>query len=371
MKRYDDLFERVVDMENLYAAYENARKRRHFKTEIMECSQHIEEVLCALQQNLISGEWQPGKYHQFETRKEVKRRIINAPTFRDRIVHHAMIQVVMPLFEKKFIYDSYACRLKPKRFIDEPKFYFDCRKKGTHRAVQRLQQFIRSAPKQAYVLQCDISKYYLTIDHEILKGEIRRTLADKRLLAVWDKIIDGYIEPVNPVIEEIWARDGCQTAKGVPIGALTSQLAANIYLNQLDHFAKDRLRVPKYLRYMDDFIIIAPTKAELHYYLAEIRAFVETKLKLKLNPKTKIFPVSRGIDFAGYRTFRDYILPRKRNVKAAKIRFKNLSHLYRLGLVDEEDIRSRVESFLGYVKHCKASRTTASTLAHLVLTKGD
>lgn len=398
MKRHDDLFDRIVDLENLYAAYENAREHRHFKNEIMACSRRLENELCDLRFDLLVGEWEPGGFYQFESRTEVKRRIINAPTFLDRVVHHAIIQVVMPLFERKFIYDSYACRLKPKRFYGEAAFQFERRKKGTHRAVKRLQKFIRSVENtsrtgKAYVLQCDISKYYLTIDHEIMKRELRRTIADRRLLEVWDKIIDGYHEPINPTIREILKRKirretsdpalieaydrriddetTAKTGKGVPIGALTSQLQANIYLNPLDHFVKETLHEKHYLRYMDDFLIVADTKEMLKEHLSAIRWFVEERLNLVLNPKTKIFPTSRGVDFAGYRTFHDYILPRKRNIKAAKIRFKNLSYLYKHGRAGFEDVKPRVGSFLGYVKHCKASKTTESTLAHLVLKKGD
>lgn len=375
MKRYDGLFRLIVDIENLYVAYQNVRKRKHFKRDIMRGSLHIEKTLKEIQQTLIDGTWSPDSYHQFECRSEVKRRTINAPSFRDRIVHHAIIQVVMPLFEKKFIYHSYACRLKPKRCYWEPIFVFERKKKGTHRAVKQLQKYMRSIPNRGYVLQCDISKYYLTIDHEKLKREIRHTIADRELLRVWDRIIEGYHEPTNPVIEEIYSRDGKEvpsiTGKGVPIGALTSQLSANIYLNQLDHFAKEKLHIKRYLRYMDDFIIIGETKEELYRYFDHIRPFVENNLKLVLNPKTKVFPASHGVDFAGYRTFRDHILPRKRNIKAAKIRFKDLSFRYRHGNANMEDITSRVESFLGYVKHCKSDTTVTSTLKHLVLTKGD
>ncbi|MBO6304698.1 MAG: group II intron reverse transcriptase domain-containing protein [Selenomonadaceae bacterium] len=398
MKRYDGLFDIIVEPENLYAAFENAREGRHFKNEIMETAARIEEKLKDLRFDLLVGKWNPGGYHQFECQTEVKRRIINAPVFIDRIVHHAIVQVVMPLFEKKFIHDSYACRLKPKRYCGEKEFEFERRKKGTHRAVKRLQHFLRSAEDtsengRAYVLQCDISKYYLTIDHEILKRELRRTIADRRLLEVWDKMIEGYHEPMNPTIRQILLRDmdrsGAdektlfeyalkldttppeKTGKGVPIGALTSQLEANIYLNPLDHFVKEILGARYYLRYMDDFIIVAGTKEELKEHLLAVRWFIEERLNLSLNPKTQIFPATRGVDFAGYRTFRDYILPRKRNIKAAKIRFKNLSHQYKFGRADLEDVKPRVASFLGYIKHCKASRTSDSTLAHLVLCRGE
>lgn len=346
MKRHDGLFWKMVDIENMYTAFEEARRGRKFKSEIMAVSERIEHVITKLILDLTAGNWQPETYHQFEARNEVKRRIINAPTFRDRIVHHALCLVVMPLFERKFIFDSYACRAKGTD-------------KGTHMAVRRLAKFIRQQKAEsgrAYILQCDISKYYPSVDHSLLKQEIRRTIADERLLTVWDRIIDGF---------------SSQQGKGIPIGALTSQLAANVYLNPLDHFAKETLHIKRYLRYMDDFIVIAGSKEELHANLVSLRWFVEKKLLLTLNPKTKIFPASQGVDFAGFRTFENYILPRKRNIRAAKIRFKHLSYLYKHRRIEFDDVRPRVASFLGYVKHCRAYKTTESTLRWLVCRRGE
>lgn len=337
MKRYDNLFEEIVNFETLYLSYEEARRHRHFKTEVISAGNRIEEILYQLIFELNTGEWQPQKYYDFESRSEVKRRIINAPSFRDRILHHAIVMVVRPLFEKKFIYDSYATI--PGR--------------GTHKAVKRLKHFIRCAharDKPVYILQCDIHHYYQSVDHEILKEIIRRTIKDKRLLEVWDKIIDGYNSDIGV---------------GIPIGALTSQLSANIYLNILDHFVKECMRVKWYLRYMDDFIIVANDKETLHKYLADIKWLLECHLKLKLNPKTRIYPISQGADFAGFRVFLDRTLPRKRNIKAAKKRFKELSWQYKHGLINLEDVKPRVASFLGYIKHCRAKRTCRSTLKWL------
>lgn len=341
MKRYDDIFDCIVSFENLYEAFLEARKGRRYKREIMRTGDKVEAVIADLTFDLLTGEWRPQPYHNFECRSEVKRRMINAPTFRDRIVHHAIYRNVAGLFERKFIFDSYACR----------------KGKGTHKAVERLQDFMRRAAGnggRVYVLQCDVSKYYPSIDHEILKREIRRTIADRRLLEVWDHLIDDF-EPGN--------------GKGIPIGAVTSQLSANIYLNPLDHLIKEDLRVKYYLRYMDDFILVSVDKDRLKQCLAAIREFLGKRLRLTLNPKTKIFPASHGVDFAGYRTFTNYRLPRKRNIKAAKIRFKDLSHRYKHGQATAEEARQVKASFLGYVKHCNAAKTTESTLKYLVLRK--
>ena len=339
MKRYNDLFERVVSFENLYEANKEARQGRRSKPEILRTGEHIEEILKGLQTRLINGTWTSDPYYQFECRTEVKRRIIHAPSFRDRIFHHALIRQVREQFEKKFIFDSYACR----------------KGKGTHKAMQRTQEFLRRAARRGekvYILQCDISKYYPSMDHAFLKGQIRRTIADERVLRAWDALIDGF-----------------ETApgKGLPIGALTSQISANVYLNYLDHIIKERLRVKYYLRYMDDFLIIENDKRKLHRILREVQRIVEGEMNLKLNPKTRIYAASKGVDFAGYRIFTTHILPRKRNIKAAKIRFKNLSYKYKWGRASLEDAQTRVASFLGYVKHCQSHNTTKSTLKWLKL----
>ena len=331
-----------MNFDNLYEGYLEAISGRRYKPEIMEAGQRIEMIIQQLIIELNNGSWQPQTYYEFECRTEVKRRIIHAPTFRDRIIHHGLDRIVKPLFEKKFIYDSYACR----------------KGKGTHRATKRVQKFMQKARKRydrVYVLQCDISKYYPSIDHEILKNEIRRTIKDERVLWLWDLLIDRFNE---------------DTGRGIPIGSLISQLSANIYLNPLDHFIKECIGAEFYVRYMDDFIIISDDKRKLWDILADIKWFVECQLKLKLNPKTKIYPASRGIDFAGYRIFTDYLLPRKRNVKAAKLRFKDISWKYRHGRASIEDVNCRVASFMiGYCKHCKAMRSANSTLKWLKLRK--
>ena len=224
MKRYDGLWEHIATFEALYAAYEMARAKRHFRPEIMGIGSRIEDVIHELLLDLETGEWRPQKCYDFECRKEVKRRIINAPTFRDRILHRAIVAEVQPLFEKKMIFDSYASRPG----------------KGTHAAVRRVQHFLRGAERngRVYVLQCDIHHYYASVDHEKLKSILRQTIADEILLKVWDAIIDGFNSDVG---------------KGMPIGALTSQLCANVYLNTLDHFVKECIGAKRYLRYMDDF----------------------------------------------------------------------------------------------------------------------
>lgn len=339
---YSGLYERIISFENLYLAYEDARRGRKEKPEVLAFYAHPEERITTLHEKLRAHTWEPSPYFEFLSRQEVKRRVIHAPTFPDRIVHMALYRVLMPLFERKFIFDSYACRMG----------------KGTWAAVERAQDFLRRAKREygtVYVLQGDFAKCYESIYKPYLMEKLAATIRDRETLELLELIYYSYNDNL----------------RGIPIGAATSQLAANVVLDTLDHFAKEILGAKYYLRYMDDFLILGRGKAELWDYLKEIRWLADTTLKIKLNPKTRVFPAKQGIDFCGYRTWATHILPRKRNVKAAKRRFKHLTHAFRRGEIRIEDAQPRVASFLGYMKHCAGRRTTKSTLSHLNLTRGE
>ena len=337
---YDDsLYDDFASFENFYEGYIEARKGKVFRTEIMNASKRIELIINQMVAEIHAGTWRPQKTYDFETRKETKRRIINAPTFRDRIFHHAFHRVVAPLIWKKFIFDSYG----------------NIPGKGQHRAVKRLQHFLRAAAgtgKRVYVLYCDVAHYYDTIDHDILMDIFSRTFRGERLRRVAESLIDGYND---------------DTGIGIPKGAVTSGLLANMYLNEFDHFVKEGLRAKFYLRFVDDFIIVDTDKAKLQRYKQEIEWFLDAKLRLKLNRKSQIKPISHGVDFVGYRVFTTHILPRKRTMKAAKIRFKNLSWLFAKGDINLDEVTPRLMSFLGYCKHCKCKRSLTSTLRYLRL----
>ena len=259
-------------------------------------------------------------------------------------MHHALVRVVEPLFERRFIPDSYACRSG----------------KGTHAAKLRVESFAVAANKKwddYYVLKADIKGYFPSIDRNILFDLIKRTISDKKTLWLIGQIINC---------------DGDK--RGVPIGALTSQLFANIYLDALDHYVKDELGVKMYARYMDDFVIVHPDKDYLKKLLSDIDVFITERLHLTFNPKTTIFKSGNGtchpIDFCGYRIWPDYTRPRKRTVKAANKRFKKFVELYRRGLMTLEQIRVSIVSFLGYMKHCDGKRTVESMLEKHVFSRG-
>jgi retron-type reverse transcriptase len=333
-KTHNNLYPKVCDFGNIYDAFLKARKGKRYRNDVLMFSSRLEENLIDIQNNLIWKTYSPLPFREFYVH-DPKKRLIQAPAFRDRVVHHALCNVIEPLFERKFIYDSYACR----------------RGKGTHAAVARLQRFMRKLRRNHgnfYILKADISQYFPSINHSILMNIIQRTIRCKDTLWLIETII-------------------FQTDQGLPIGALTSQLFANVYLNELDHFIKDQLGVKYYLRYMDDFVIAHPDKKYLKRLLCDIQDFLITRLALKLNPKTRICPYAQGVDFAGYRTWPTHILPRKRNVKRAKRMFKKLMKDYALGIIGLGYIKPRLMSFLGYMKHCDGYTTLHHILSEFVL----
>ncbi|MCX8015814.1 MAG: reverse transcriptase/maturase family protein [Patescibacteria group bacterium] len=324
------MFDKICSFQNLYSAYLKARKAKRYRPYILEFNFNLEENLLNLQKDLLNLTYQPGPYRQF-TVCDSKKRLIKAPAFRDRIIHHALCNVIEPIFDRGFIFDSYACR----------------KNKGTHRAVKRLGNFIKSLKTrlgesttsvETYCLKCDVSKYFENIDHNLLLGFIAKKIKDKRVF--W--LIKRIIESDSP---------------GIPIGNLTSQLFANIYLNELDQFIKHYLREKYYLRYMDDFLILDINKKRLHQIKRQIQKFLRDKLRLELHPKkANIFPINKGIDFLGYKIFFNYRLLRKNTVKRFIRRLKKHQQQLKNNLIKINDFKKTFYSWLVYAQFGKSWR---------------
>lgn len=339
-KRFDGLYPAVYDFENLYRAYLRARRNKRYRDEVLRFSADLEANLIILQNELMYRVYRPGRWREFYV-CDPKKRLIMAPCFRDRVVHHALVGVIEPIFDARFIYDSYACR----------------KGKGTHAAANRLTHFLRSAKERwsrVYCLKADVAQYFPSIRHEILLGLVRQRISDDGVLWLLETILGSTFGDREPRV-------------GVPIGALTSQLMANVYLDRLDQFVKHELRARYYLRYMDDFLLLHGSKTELWRCHVEIERFLRSHLGLSLNGKTAIFPVGQGIDFVGYRIWHNRRLLRRRNIRAAKARFKWLSKAYTQGRVSLARVKASAMSWLGYCRHANASEMAGKVLAHLTL----
>lgn len=327
---YNNLWDGFVDFQNLYNAYATARSGGHREDlQVMRFTHDLEANLINLQNHLIWGTWKPDPVYTFIV-YEPKKRVIHAPSFRDRIVHHALYQVVGPLFENKMINQTYAC----------------IKGRGPLLAALQMKEYLQSYPsdERVYVGKCDVSQYFPSISHDYIKGQIRRTVCDKRLLYIMDTLIEQN-----------------EMNQGLYIGSLPSQLYAGINLTPLDHRMKDDLGVKHYTRYMDDFNYMSNNLNYVRDLFSESERVLAVA-GLRMNPKSKIIPVAHGIDFCGYRIFRDHFLPRKRNVKNARKRILLRIEEYDRGEIELTAVRDTIMSFLGYMKHCSGYRTTENLL---------
>ena len=298
MKTFYNLYPQICSFENLLSAAKKAEKGKRSKAGVARFNVDLEKNIFQLQRALLDHSYRPGKYRHF-TVYESKKRLISAAPFRDRVVHHALCNIIEPLFEKSFIHDSYACR----------------KGKGTHKAVQRFSDF---AKINRYVFKCDIRKYFPSIDHQILQDKFERKIKDAETFELIRTIINSADAVDNNPIHYFAGDDlftPLQRRRGLPIGNQTSQFFANVYLDGFDHFIKEKLRCKYYIRYVDDFVIFDDNKMKLHNIRELIEQHLAT-LRLQMHPhKSQIFPVEQGTDFLGYRIFPSHRLIRKSNVK--------------------------------------------------------
>jgi len=349
-KTYNNLFAQIYSFEALHAAYLRASKGKREKGGVQEFEFDLEGNLIALQNELIWGTYRVGKYHQFDVYEPQKRPIAALP-FRDRVVQHAIVAVLDPLWERGFIADSYACR----------------KNRGTHRGADRAQAMLRQVKREhgnVVVFKADIKKYFASITHATLKTLFRKRIACKKTLALLDHIIDS----ANTL-------DGCVYGRGVPLGNLTSRLGANLYLHELDLFVKHALREPNYVRYMDDFVIIHHDKAHLQRVRILVEDFLDQHLRLKTNQKTQIFPLGlvrgRALDFLGYRIWCTHRRLRKSSIKRIYHTLRRLRGQYADGKVSLERIGQSVQSWVAHAAHANAKALRESVLKKFVFIRSN
>lgn len=332
---YSNLFEKMVDFKNLYRAYQAAAKGKRGQSEVAGFEFNLERNLVELQADLASAAYRPGGYRSFYIR-DPKHRLISAAPFRDRVVHHALCQVIERLFERTFIADSYANR----------------RKKGTHAALNRAQEFARAYP---YVLQCDIRQFFPSIDHQVLDSILARKIGDERVLALCRLILNSSAGVLKEEYEMVYfPGDDLFAAlrpRGLPIGNLTSQFWANVYLNQLDQFIKRELGCRAYLRYVDDFLLFCASKAQLWQWKRAIVAHL-AGLRLTLHEReSTVYPVKTGIPFLGFRIYPDHRLLKSRNGRAFARRYRGLRRDCAHRKISEAQLTVRVRGWIAHAAH--------------------
>lgn len=354
------MFSDICSLEQLVRAYYRARKGKREKTRVCEFDFTLESNLVKLKYLLETGKYIPAPYAHF-TIFDPKTRSVSAPAFRDRVLQHSLVESAEPLFERKFIVDSYACR----------------EGKGTHFGAKRVKKFLMAArckygkQQDIYVLQCDVQKYFQSIDWDTLLIIVAKTIHCPKTRDLIRKIVEnhettnGKLMPANtgscqlnlfspPSLPEVPPVSVAER-KGLPIGNLTSQLFANVYLNELDHYVKETLREKWYARYMDDFLIISKDKNHLKEVRENIRNFLKEKLKLNLHPrKITIKNVNEGVPFVGYRIFYDHKLVRGETLIRLQRKHRKRKKLFQEGKITKNQMQMSEASVRGHLKHADA-----------------
>jgi retron-type reverse transcriptase len=333
MKRIGHLWIDVIDFDNLLKASFQAQRGKRFQENVLAFNYDLESNLLRLQEELVAQSYQPGRYKTFQI-VEPKKRMISAAPYRDRVVHHALCNVIAPIFEQMFTPDSYANR----------KGY------GTHRALRR---FIEYARSHRYVLQCDVRKYFPSIDHQILKSIVRRKIKCPHTLWLIDAIIDASNEqePVDHFFpgDDLFAP--YERRRGLPIGNLTSQFFANVYLNGFDHYVREKLKVRAYVRYVDDFALFGDDRNRLGDARGAIEEYL-AELRLKIHPvKSQLYETRHGANFVGFRVLPGRLRVRTENLRRARRRLRLLQANYRDGDIDLGKLTECIRSWIAHLEH--------------------
>lgn len=311
MKRIGNLFDSICSIENLREADEKARRGKRKSYGVRLHDRNRESNLARLRESLLSGSFRTSSYNTFTIYEPKERLIYRLPYYPDRIVHHAVMNVLEPVWMSVFTADTYSC----------------IKKRGIHAAANKLKRALRNDPEGTrYCLKLDIRKFYPSIDHDMLKSIVRKKIKDARLLSLLDEII--------------------VSAPGVPIGNYLSQYFANLYLAYFDHWIKEEKRVRYYYRYADDIVVLSSSKEELHKLRVEIEDYL-SDLHLELKPNWQVFPVeARGIDFLGYVFFHTHTMLRK-SIKKRMFRTAG-----RMARASPDKVLPRFAAWNGWMKHC-------------------
>ena len=338
MKRYGNFWEKMVAWDNLVLAARKAQRRKRNRSVVQEFNFDLERELLGLQDELEAGSYVPGSFRSHWISRP-KLRLISAAPYRDRVVHHALLNVLEPVLDRHLHFDSYACR----------------RGKGTHAAADRLQRLMG---RYRYALQCDIRKYFPSIDHRILKDTFRRLVKDEGALWLMDLIVDhsNRQESMLQWFEGDNLFTPLERPKGLPIGNLTSQWFANWMLNGLDHFVTSQLRIGGYVRYCDDFVLLHNDKNVLGDAIGQIISYL-AGMRMRLHERRlSVRPVRSGLTFVGYRIWPTHRLIKKDNIKRFRRRVRWLRWAYAKGMIDWDDVKVRLDSWIGHARQADSKQ---------------
>jgi len=329
------MWNQLTSLDNLFLAYKNASRGKRGKPSVATYEMDLEQNIFNLQEQLLSGGYQHGPYHSFYIH-DPKRRLISAADFADRVVHHALCQVIEPPFERKFIHDSYANRVG----------------KGTHRALDRCTYFLRRYP---YYLQLDIQQYFPAIDHQLLMAKLATPIPDQTVLKLCAHILrsgEGVLTDTYQMIyfpgDDLFA---VHRPRGLPIGNLTSQFWANVYLNDLDHFIKRQLKVPGYIRYVDDMLLFGNDKKQLWgWWLAVVEELSQLRLTVH-GTQPQPTPSTHGVTFLGFRCFPGCRRLKRQKAVYARRKLKRDWQAVQAGQLSLQDFQVRLESWINHARY--------------------
>ena len=330
MRLYSNTYDQIASVGNLFLAWDEFRKDKHNKPDVMKFEWQLEENIFELHRQLVAKSYRHKGYQAFYI-QDPKQRLIHKAVVHDRVLHHAVFNILNPIFEPTFIAHSFSCRVD----------------KGTHRGVQSLTTMTRKVSNNyrlpCFSLKCDIQKFFGSVNHETLFAILCRRIQDESTLWLLHQIIYSF----NPT----------SMGKGIPIGNLTSQLFANIYMNEFDQFIKHDLKIKHYVRYTDDFIILGNDRDELQKLLEPVGKFLNKHLHLSLHPhKVSIRKLSQGLDFLGYVVLPNHIVMRTKTRRRIVNKLKQRLEQQNQGKITAEALNQVLQSYLGVLSHADAYR---------------
>jgi RNA-directed DNA polymerase len=315
MRRANHLFEQIADRDNLRLAVHNALRGKRSKGDARDFVSRLDDNLDWMRAALLRGDFPVGVYHQF-TIHDPKERLITAPCFRERVLHHAIMNVCEPVFERWLIADTFACRKNKGRIV----------------ALRRACEFCGRFP---FFLKLDVRKYFDSISHSILLARLGRLFKERRVLELFERIVIAFAPSAG---------------RGLPIGSLTSQHFANFYLGGLDRFVKEQLRVRGYVRYMDDCVLWAGTSAELRLHLEAMLNFLSKQLELSLRDAPYINRTKHGLDYLGCRVFPEHLTLNRRSRLRFRRKLVALESAYDRGRLDEAELQHRATALVAFTR---------------------